>query len=257
MTLSAGTVGGVIASASPPAISLRGLQRRMGSEMVLQGVDLDVAAGRVVVLRGSNGAGKTTLLKVLATRLRPSFGSGSVFGHDLVKEAHAVRAHVGFLGVYGGNYLMLSARENLGLAAALGGVGAAGAPSVGTAGTGGGSYGTDDQIASMIDLVGLGGARDKLVRSYSSGMKKRLGLARMALLDPSVWLLDEPYAALDDDAKALVDRLVVEARSRGRTVFMASHESDRPELAPDAVLLLKEGRVYAGSGPAASGASEA
>lgn len=249
MTLSAGTVGGVIASASPPAISLRGLQRRMGSEMVLQGVDLDVAAGRVVVLRGSNGAGKTTLLKVLATRLRPSFGSGSVFGHDLVKEAHAVRAHVGFLGVYGGNYLMLSARENLGLAAALGGAG--------TAGTGVGAYGTDDQIASMIDLVGLGGARDKLVRSYSSGMKKRLGLARMALLDPSVWLLDEPYAALDDDAKALVDRLVVEARSRGRTVFMASHESDRPELAPDAVLLLKEGRVYAGSGPAASGASEA
>src|SRR5690606_39657533 len=83
-----------------------------------------------------------------------------------------------------------------------------------------------------------------LVRSYSSGMKKRVGLARMALLDPNLWLLDGPYAALDDDAKALVDRLVVEARSRGRTVFMASHESDRPELTPDAVLYLAAGRMH-------------
>jgi len=235
--------------AEPAAISLRGLQRRMGSDMVLTGVDLDVTAGRVVVLRGSNGAGKTTLLKVLATRLRPTFGTGAVFGNDLVTRSDAVRARVGFLGVYGGNYLMLNAREKLALASGLAAAGARD-PGASAGRDPGAAADRPASIDAIIDLVGLTGAGDKLVRSYSSGMKKRLGLARMALLDPDLWLLDEPYAALDDDAKALVDRLVVAARSRGRTVLMASHESDRPELAPDAVLHLDGGRVRSGSAAA-------
>jgi len=91
----------------------------MGGEPVLRSIDLDVSPGRVVVLRGSNGAGKTTLLKVLATRLRPSSGGGAVFGNDLVRQANEVRASVGFLGAYGSNYPMLTARENLVLATSL------------------------------------------------------------------------------------------------------------------------------------------
>lgn len=217
--------------AEAPAISLRGLSRRLGGEMVLAGIDLDVTAGRVVVLRGSNGAGKTTLLKVLATRLRPTAGGGAVHGNDLVLQAESVRSAIGFLGVYGGNYPMLTARENLALAAGL-------VPQ----GVVRGSTRRDDS-STVLDMVGLGAAADKLVRTFSSGMKKRLGLARLAMLDPRLWLLDEPYAALDDEAKALVDGLIAGARQRGRTVLLASHESDRPELAPDAVLLLAGGRI--------------
>lgn len=203
--------------------------------MVLRSIDLDVSPGRVVVLRGSNGAGKTTLLKVLATRLRPTAGGGAVFGADLVKQADGVRSNVGFLGVYGGNYPMLTARENLELAGALSAAArreprAQGAPGAAA-------------IEAALALVGLSESRHKLVRSFSSGMKKRLGLARLVLTDPRLWLLDEPYAALDDEAKSLVDELVAEARGRGRTVLMASHESDRHQLAPDAVLLLQAGVV--------------
>jgi len=218
-----------------PAISLRGLSRRMGGEPVLRGIDLDISAGRVVELRGSNGAGKTTLLRVLATRLRPSSGSGAVHGNDLVDQANEVRANVGFLGVHGGNYPMLTARENLVLATALTSAGPTAARSVGASGGAG--------IEAALALVGLGDARHKLVRSFSSGMKKRLGLARMVLIDPRLWLLDEPYAALDDEAKLLVDRLVADARRRGRTVLMASHESDRNLLVPDAVLQLQAGHI--------------
>ena len=205
----------------------------MGGQLVLHSIDLDVNPGRVVVLRGSNGAGKTTLLKVLATRLRPTSGSGAVYGDDLIKHPNAVRANVGFLGVYGGNYPMLTARENLVLATAL-------APAAAS-----GSAGVSDSAAieATLALVGLADARHKLVRSFSSGMKKRLGLARMVLLDPRLWLLDEPYAALDDEAKSLVDRVVMEARQRGRTVLMASHESDRNQLVPDAVLQLQDGHI--------------
>jgi ABC-type multidrug transport system ATPase subunit len=205
----------------------------MGGEPVLRSIDLDVSSGRVVVLKGSNGAGKTTLLKVLTTRLRPSSGGGAVFGNDLIMQANGVRASVGFLGVYGSNYPMLTAHENLVLATSLSSYSTAEAGSVAAPERG--------AIEAALTLVGLADARDKLVRSFSSGMKKRLGLARLILTDPKLWLLDEPYAALDDEAKALVDRLVTEARGRGRTVLMASHESDRHDLAPDAVLQLHGG----------------
>src|SRR5690554_363967 len=207
-----------------PAIRLSGLTRRMGNQLVLRGVDLEVAAGRLVVLRGGHGAGKTTLLKVLATRLRPTAGSAHLFGHDVLKEAAEVRSHIGLLSVMGGSYPVLSARENLSIAADLGGKERQG-------------------LDALLEVVGLANAADKYVRTFSSGMKKRLGLARLILLDPDLWLLDEPYAALDDAGKRLVDEVVSGARQRGRTLLMASHESDREALKPDAVLQLDDGRV--------------
>src|SRR5690606_37643063 len=111
------------ASGGGPALTLRGVRRRMGRETVLAGIDLEVAAGRLVVLRGSNGSGKTTLLRLLATRLRPHAGTASVFGHDLVSEAEAVRGRVGLLSVTGGSYPVLTGRENLGLTTSLTGKG--------------------------------------------------------------------------------------------------------------------------------------
>lgn len=220
-----------------PAILLEGVGRRMGRESVLDGVELEITPARVVVLRGGNGAGKTTLLRLLATRLRPNRGNGRVFGFDLVKQAADVRRHVGLLSVLGGNYPVLTARENLRLAWTLGGGRHAGAGAP-----------REAALADVLSRVGLEGAADKLVRTFSSGMKKRLGLARLLLRDPDLWLLDEPYAALDDDGKRLVDEAVARARAAGRTVLMASHESDREGLAPDAVLELAGGRVRLAAG---------
>lgn len=209
----------------PPAIALEGVARRYGRQFVLQDVHLEVAAGRIVVVAGSNGAGKTTLLRLLATRLRPSRGTGRVFGFDLLRDAASVRANVAYLGVLGGSYPALSAHENLRLASAL--------------------YPTADDgaVHALLDRVGLSHAADKLVREFSSGMKKRLAIARLLLVDAPLWLLDEPYAALDEEGKRMVDDLLVSARAEGRTVLLASHEVDRSGPFADAVIEVADGGV--------------
>jgi heme exporter protein A len=210
------------------AIRLRGVVHGYGGPPVLAGLDLDVTAGRVVALHGPNGAGKTTLLRLLATRLRPTRGEARVLGHDVVREAHVVRGLIVWLPVYGGAYGALSGRENLRLAIALRG----GDPSR-AAGA------TDEALAR----VGLAGVADHLVRAYSSGMRKRLALARLVLADAPVWLLDEPYAALDEDGQALVDRLIADAREAGRTVLVASHDLPRSLATADAVVEMAAGRL--------------
>jgi heme ABC exporter ATP-binding subunit CcmA len=202
-----------------PAVYLERLARRYGREMVLVDINLSIAPGRIVVLHGPNGAGKTTLLKVMATRLRPSQGSGRIFGFDLVREAHQVRQRIAMLNVFGGAYPALTAHENLRLAASL--------------------YGRElpaGELTTRLAEVGLADARGKAVRSFSSGMKKRLGLARLKLAEAKLWLLDEPYAALDESGKSSVDELLEGARRDGITVVLASHELERVRPYAHAVL---------------------
>ncbi len=209
---------------APPAIELAGVQRRYGRHLVLRGIDLEVAPGRVVALHGVNGAGKTTLLRLLATRLRPSAGVARVFGHDLIRDGHLARTRLATVAVFGGAYGTLTARENLHLATAL-----RGAPT--------------DAIDAALARVGLARVGDHLVRTFSSGMRKRLALARLLLSRADLWLLDEPHAALDTDGQALVDALVAEARAAGTTVLMATHETTRSFDLADAVLLVDDGRL--------------
>ena len=212
------------------AVELHNLSRRYGAVYVLRDISLTVSAGKMVVLKGGNGAGKTTFLRVLSSKLRPSRGGGKVFGHDLVKEAAQVRSQVTYLTVLGGSYGTLSASENLAFAAKL--------------------YGKKSsriELEKMLDRVGLLSAKDKLVRTFSSGMKKRLGVARLLLSDAGLWLLDEPYAALDEDGKTLIDDLLVQAKTEGKTVVMASHDLARSAQFADSVLELKQGQLFAAS----------
>ena len=212
--------------AESPALELSGLSRRYGAHFVLRDVNLRVSRGRVVVLRGGNGAGKTTLLRVLSTRLRPSRGGGRVFGFDLATQGHEIRKRVAYLNVLGGAYGTLTAQENLAFSATL--------------------YGkrlNREEVAARLEQVGLGNAQDKLVRTFSSGMKKRLGVARLLLADADLWLLDEPYAALDESGKTLIEDLVRDAKAEGRTVIMASHDLGRSRGLADSVLGLENGRL--------------
>ena len=206
-----------------PAVELSGLARRYGVAYVLKNVNLSVSPGRTLVLRGGNGAGKTTLLRVLSTRLRPSRGGGRVLGFDLIKEAHSVRERVAYLSVFGGAYGALTARENLMLAAKL--------------------YGRQVDVDGHLEHVGLGNARNKLVRTFSSGMKKRLGVARLLLSEAELWLLDEPYAALDEAGRELIDMLLVMAKDTGKTVVMASHELERSARFADRILDVQDGTL--------------
>ncbi len=212
------------------AIELRNLSRRYGAVYVLRDISLTVSAGKTVVLRGGNGAGKTTFLRVLSSKLRPSRGDGKVFGHDLIKEAAQVRQQIAYLTVLGGSYGTLSALENLEFAAKL--------------------YGKrlgKEELEGMLERVGLLEAKDKLVRTFSSGMKKRLGVARLLLSDANLWLLDEPYAALDEGGKTLIDDLLVQAKTQGKTVMMASHDLARSAQFADSVLELRQGQLFAAS----------
>jgi heme exporter protein A len=212
------------------AVRLRGVVHGYGGPPVLAGLDLDVTVGRVVALHGPNGAGKTTLLRLLATRLRPSRGEARVLGRDVVREAHLVRGLVASLPVYGGAYGALSGRENLRLAIALRG----GDPR---------QAGVLAATDAALERVGLAGVADHLVRAYSSGMRKRLALARLVLADAPVWLLDEPYAALDEAGQALVDGLIADARRAGRTVLVASHDLPQNLATADAVVEMTAGRL--------------
>ncbi len=212
-----------------PAIELEGLGKRYGLPFVFRDINLVVSPGKTVVLSGSNGAGKTTLLKVLATRLRPSSGRGRVFGFDLARQGHEVRCHLAYLSVLGGHYVTLTAFENLRLAASL--------------------YRHDHrevtraELEGKLEAVGLLQARDQLVRTFSSGMKKRLGVARLLLADADLWLLDEPYAALDESGRRLIDDLLVSAKLQGRTVVMASHELEHSAQFADSILQLEGGHL--------------
>ena len=214
------------------AIELRNLSRRYGAVYVLREINLTVSAGKTVVLRGGNGAGKTTFLRVLSSKLRPSRGGGKVFGHDLLKEAAQVRSQIAYLTVLGGSYGTLSALENLEFAAKL--------------------YGkrlSQEELEAMLERVGLTNAKDKLARTFSSGMKKRLGVARLLLSDANLWLLDEPYAALDEGGKTLIDDLLIQAKTQGKTVMMASHDLARSVQFADSVLELRQGQLFAASVP--------
>jgi heme ABC exporter ATP-binding subunit CcmA len=206
------------------AIELHALVRGYGRRAVLKGLDLEVSAGKVVALFGANGAGKTTLLRLLATRLRPSGGRAAVFGHDVVRAGHEVRRRIATLAVFGGTYGTLTAREHLRLDAVL-------------------RERRRVDADALLAAVGLAEAADALVRTYSSGMRKRLGLARLLAAEADLWLLDEPHAALDQAGQDLLDGLVAGARARGVTVLLATHERVRSGRLADASLLLDDGRL--------------
>jgi heme ABC exporter ATP-binding subunit CcmA len=165
-------------------IRVAGLVRVFGAQRVLDGVDLEVAAGEAVALLGPNGAGKTTLLKIVATLLRPTRGTAAVAGHDCVREAEAVRALLGVAthGTY--VYEDLTARENLAFWARL-----SGRPA------------DRDTLAAALADVDLERQAEVRVRTFSAGMRRRLTLARLTLAQPRVLLLDEPFAGLDQRAR--------------------------------------------------------
>jgi heme exporter protein A len=215
----------------PPSVVTTDLARLFAGSPALAGVSLRIDASRTVALLGSNGAGKTTLLRVLSTAIRPSYGRATVDGLDLARDASLVRERVAYLSHATGLYDDLTARENLRFAAAMYRTPEAGA-----------------RVERALSDAGLTERADDRVRDYSAGMRKRLALGRILLGQPSLVLLDEPYASLDADGMSLVDQLLTAWRDAGVSVLIASHATDR--LAPflDGRVVLERGLVSAVSG---------
>jgi heme exporter protein A len=211
----------------PPAVATVDLARLFGGSAALAGVTLSVEPGRLVGLVGPNGAGKTTLLRVLATAIRPSFGSAKVDGLEVATHADMVRARVAYLSHTTGLYDDLTARENLAFAATRLGLGEE----------------ASAEVDRALAEVGLTDVAARRVRGFSAGMRRRLALGRVLLARPSLVLLDEPFAALDAEAVALVDRMLGTWRHGGVTVLVASHATDHLADRADATVRLLGGVV--------------
>ena len=192
-------------------VHLRSAVALIGRFPALAGVDLDVHAGEILLLRGPNGAGKTTLLGVCAGLIGLSTGEAVVLGEDLTTNRRAVRRRVGLLGHDSFLYQDLSVVENLDFWSR------AAAATV-----------ADGRAA--LDRLGVASRLFELpVHSLSAGQRRRVSFAAMICRRPELWLLDEPHAGLDSAGRDLVDGLMSEAATSGATVLFASHELDRAE----------------------------
>lgn len=209
------------------AVRARGLVKQYpDGHRALAGVELVVEPGEVVALVGSNGAGKSTLLRLLAGALRPSAGSARVWGHDVGAEPAAVRRAIDFLPAVGGMYPELSALENLRFCTRMRGLG----------------HG-EAELREALDRVGLLPVAGDALGTYSTGMVRRAALARLLLTRPQLALLDEPYGALDEEGRALLEEILDETRRDGRSALVATHERDRSVALADRVYELERGLV--------------
>src|SRR5215207_11399720 len=164
------------------AVEASGLVKDFGLTRAVDGLDLAVRRGSVYGVLGPNGAGKTTTVRMLATLLRPDQGTARVLGHDIVREAEAVRGLVSLTGQLASVDEDLSGRENLVLLARLLGLSRSGARA---------------RAAVLLDAFGLTEAAGRLVKTYSGGMRRRLDIAASIVVTPRVMFLDEPTTGLD------------------------------------------------------------
>jgi heme ABC exporter ATP-binding subunit CcmA len=209
-----------------PLIRIVGLVRVFGTQRVLDGVDLEVAAGEAVAVLGANGAGKTTLLKIVATLLRPTRGTATVAGHDCVRDAEAARAVLGVVSHGAHVYEDLTARENLAFWARLRGCPADG-----------------DTLTGVLADVDLERHADARVRTFSAGMRRRLALARLGLANPRILLLDEPFAGLDQRGRKWLEGRLEAFKVSGGALLMATHSFGRELGISDRLAILAGGRV--------------
>jgi heme exporter protein A len=218
---------------APAAIRVERLVKSFDARPALRGLSFRVQPGAMLTIFGPNGAGKTTLLRILATLARPTSGSVEVAGFDAVREAQEVRQRVGYVGHQPHLYEELTARENLLFVARM--------------------YGLRDgatRADALLERVGLRAKAGERVRTFSRGQAQRLALARAALHEPELLLLDEPDTGLDEEALALLEGLLAERRARGQTTALTTHHLERGLRWASDALTLVSGRVTF-SGPAA------
>jgi heme exporter protein A len=214
-----------------PALVLEGVAKIYGRTAALKATSLRLERGETLVLLGPNGSGKTTLLKIVAGAIAPTLGGGLVFGRDLVAERKALRAWVGLLSTDTYLYDDLSARENLQFSATMSGR---------TVERG--------ALDHLLDQVGLGRQAATRPREFSSGMKRRLALARTLLMAPRLLLLDEPYNSLDEEGVMLVEESIRRLVADGGAAILATHDTERALRLANKVAVLQQGSlVYLGS----------
>ena len=223
------------ASSTPAAVRTRALVRRFGPTVALAGIDLEVRRGEIYGFLGPNGAGKSTLVRVLCTLLRPDSGEAVVAGHDVVRHPQRVRVRIGVALQDAALDDRQTGRELLVLQGRLYGL---------TTGE------IRRRLDDVLDLVDVGSAIDRVVGTYSGGMKRRLDLAAALVHNPEILFLDEPTTGLDPDSRARVwaevARLNVEL---GITVFLTTQYLEEADALAHRVGIMAGGRLVAEGTP--------
>jgi ABC-2 type transport system ATP-binding protein len=212
------------------AIETSGLVKTFGKTPALNGVDLQIREGSVYGLLGPNGAGKTTTIRVLATLLKPTAGSATVLGHDVVREAKAVRQKVSLTGQYASVDEDLTGHENLVLVARLLGLAWRAAR---------------ERATELLEAFGLAEAAGRQVLTYSGGERRRIDIAASLVAIPEILFLDEPTTGLDPRSRTQVWDLVRRIAAAGTTVLLTTQYLDEADRLADRLAVVDHGRVIA------------
>ncbi|MGI8428330.1 MAG: ATP-binding cassette domain-containing protein [Solirubrobacteraceae bacterium] len=219
---------------SPPAIAVAGLTKSFGEVKAVRGVQFEVQTGEVFGFLGPNGAGKTTTINMLCTLAKPTAGSATVAGHDIVRERDDVRRNIGL--VFQDPTLdgYLTAEQNLRLHAEL--------------------YGVQSDLVAprmrqLLEMVALWDRKDTPVRTFSGGMRRRLEIARGLMHSPRVLFLDEPTIGLDPQTRRSIWTYIRELKEREEiTIFMTTHYMDEAEWC-ERIAIMDHGQIVALDSP--------
>ena len=213
-------------------IAASGLRKSYGDKVVLDGIDFDVAAGSVFSMLGPNGAGKTTTVNVLTTLMKADAGTVRVAGHDVVTRTKEVRAVIGVTGQFAAVDELLTGQENLQLMADLKRLRSA-----------------DRVVTRLLERFDLVESAQKMVTTYSGGMRRKLDLAMTLVGSPQIIFLDEPTTGLDPRSRRTMWEIVRELVADGTTIFLTTQYLEEADQLADRIAVLDQGHLVAQGTP--------
>ncbi len=213
-----------------PIIDVRGIHKAFGETKALDGVDLSIEAGTVLGLLGPNGAGKTTLVRILATLSLADAGSAFVDGIDVAADPQAVRRVIGLAGQFAAVDDLLTGRENLVMVGRLYGLSPSAAKQAAT---------------DALERLSLTDAADRLVKTYSGGMRRRLDLGASLVATPKILILDEPTTGLDPRTRIELWEFIRALVSGGTTVLLTTQYLEEADELADRIVVIDRGKVIA------------
>jgi ABC-2 type transport system ATP-binding protein len=218
-----------------PMIEATGLVKRFGKTVALDGLELVAEQGVILAVLGPNGAGKTTFVRCIATLIKPDGGTLRVFGHDVVREPRDVRSSIGLAGQFAAVEQAMTGRENLDMVARLFGQDRASARA---------------NTARVLEQMGLTEDADRLVRTYSGGMRRKLDLGASLVGEPGLLLLDEPTTGIDPRSRIELWEAIRDLVDRGTNVLLTTQYLDEADHLADQIVIIDHGRTIANGTPA-------